>query len=62
MSITITTDVFCDRCSDWVHGTTGPRPDAWTARLSATRMGWSRIKEDGKLKDICPNCNVKEYK
>lgn len=54
VSITVTTDVFCDGpdCADWVHGTTGTRPNAAEARSNARRYGWKRI--DGK--DYCPDC------
>lgn len=52
MSITITTDVFCDECNDWVHGTTGPRSATREARSVARANGW-KCDRDG---DLCPTC------
>ena len=54
MSLTISTDVFCDGedCGDWTPGVTGPRTDARAARKEATRAGW-RITKRG---DLCPAC------
>lgn len=55
MSITISTDVFCDGfedCSQWIEGTTGPRSDAKAARKNAKRYGWKRVRG----KDYCPDC------
>ncbi len=50
MSITITTDVFCDRCPHWAHGTTGPRPAIREARARVKAVGWRHLKGE----DICP--------
>jgi hypothetical protein len=54
MSLTISTDVFCDgdACSQWVEGVTGPRSNAKDARQQALRFGWS-ISRAG---DFCPKC------
>lgn len=54
MSITISTDVFCDGadCSQWVEGVTGPRTRAEDARKEAKRKGWW-ISRHG---DFCPEC------
>lgn len=54
MSICVTTDIFCDgdECSDWVHGTTGPRPNSKDARTSARRAGWLITSRH----DLCPTC------
>ena len=60
MSITITTDVFCDICPNWTFGTTGSRPRARVARRNAKRAGWVRQRRDGKLVDICPLCKNDE--
>ena len=59
MSLTVTTDVFCD-CGDWTHGTVGSRIDAKAARASAKRAGWICTRRDGKLVDVCPKCQGKE--
>jgi len=55
VSITISTDVFCDGsddCSQWIEGTTGPRSDAKAARENAKHYGWKRVRG----KDYCPAC------
>lgn len=54
MSICITTDVFCDRCSCWIHGTTGPRTNATAARKAAKRAGW-KVGLEGAT-DLCAEC------
>jgi hypothetical protein len=60
VSLTITTDVFCDgndegeRCRGWIFGTTGPWSDAKTARSNAAAAGWTRKRVDGKWLDLCP--------
>lgn len=59
MSFTITTDVFCDGCSDWTPGVAGSSPKRGSAWALAKRRGWS--KEKGK--HLCPLCNGRaEYK
>lgn len=58
MSFTITTDVFCDICSDWVHGTVSWRVEKAKAWKTAKFKGW--IKKDGKM--ICPLCTKKQAK
>ena len=57
MSITVTTDVFCDFCDDWVFGTEGPRQNSTEARATAKRHGWERILSySGSYVDVCPKC------
>ena len=56
MSITVTSDVFCDVCSQWVFGYVGPRMSHSKARRRAQGEGWKRIKIGGKLQDVCPDC------
>lgn len=60
MSITVTTDVLCDGigCSQWIHGVTGPRTDARSARNNARRDGWS-VTSRG---DLCPDCRPKKVR
>lgn len=57
MSLTISTDVFCDGagCSQWTHGCTGPRTDAKAARKIAKREGWGTAAG----RDFCPACVAK---
>lgn len=54
MSITVTTDVFCDGCNNWTNGTSGPRTDTKTARTNAHLEGWKRSRANGN--DYCPDC------
>lgn len=59
MSITVTTDVFCDGCPNWFDGgITGSRPDAVEARrVARLHGGYTRERgADGKLRDLCPRC------
>lgn len=56
MSITITTDVFCDICSRWIHGVVGPTSDARAARRVAKTNGWTRRLRNSKMIDVCPDC------
>lgn len=58
MSITITTDVFCDgeNCSAWVFGCCGPRTNAEAARKNAKREGWSITRKG----EFCPECAREE--
>lgn len=56
MSITITTDVFCDMCSEWIHGATGPKPFPKRSRALAFSAGWGRLKRNGRTLDLCPTC------
>jgi hypothetical protein len=52
MSLTISTDVFCDQCSDWTYGPTGPRTNKKLAPAMAKRAGWKITSR----KHLCPRC------
>jgi hypothetical protein len=58
MSITISTDVFCDGedCLNWTQGVTGRRAATWRARDAAKQSGWVHRKG----RDLCPACAKKE--
>jgi hypothetical protein len=58
VSLTITTDVFCDGddCSQWTFGVSGPRSDAKAARTNAKHAGWSITRRG----DFCPECAKQE--
>ena len=57
MSITISTDVFCDNCVVWVEGISGRGfVDKKTARKNAKIQGWISIYRNKKLIDLCPAC------
>lgn len=62
MSVTYSADVFCDKCGDWIHGTTSnePRGIAREALKIAKKEGWSRDVRSTYL-DLCPNC-LKEFR
>jgi len=62
MSITITTDIFCDSCQDWTDGACGGGGMTQTqeARRNAKRKGWVYKKIDGKMVDVCPDCQSKK--
>lgn len=63
MSITVTTDIFCTDCSQWIHGTISNRAKIREARRIAKKEGWNYIKSPymGKMVDVCPECS-KHYK
>jgi hypothetical protein len=57
LSITVTTDVFCDRCVNWVDGLSGVQAFRKEARRIAASQGWVRRRDDkGRLLDLCPDC------
>lgn len=55
MSLTISTDIMCDRCSNWDRDITrtGVRTMAKAARKAAKHRGW-HIGPKGF--DLCPEC------
>lgn len=55
MTITVTTDVFCNNCGTWIHGTTAPAMLAVQARNRAKKSGWTHPKRGV---DFCPDCSV----
>lgn len=61
MSATVTTDIFCDFCSNWEHGCTGPTENRKKARKIVKDKGWIRKRgSDGSMKDVCPACQSGE--
>jgi hypothetical protein len=61
MSITVTTDVFCDNedCSAWEFGYVGNVMNVNAARRRAKSCGWTRKNVMGDLMDLCPECTKK---
>jgi len=53
MSFTVTIDVRCDTCTDWIDGTRGQLTTKREAREAAKRAGWKY--SEGR--DICPQCS-----
>lgn len=60
MVVRVTTDVFCDECGDWVHGTISNEKQAIFARAVAREQGWIVRRRPGRMVDICPRCQEKE--
>lgn len=61
MSIVYSADVFCDGCTDWVHGgvqSDKPTGMARPALAVAKQHGWSRDTQ-GEFVDLCPKCLIK---
>lgn len=63
MSLTVTTDVFCDgldpdgyNCAMWINGAIGSRRMVLEARKNAQRGGWMFVRHNGEWKDLCPAC------
>jgi hypothetical protein len=56
MSIRVITDVFCDKCPNWIHGPVTDRRQARAARYYAAEAGWVSRYEGGRLIDVCPEC------
>ncbi len=54
MSISVTTDVFCNGCNEmcWEWGCTEGRQNIPSARRQVKSIGWSYSKG----KDYCPEC------
>lgn len=57
MGIIVTTDVFCDKCSNWGHHHGGQRSDKKGAMEAAMKDGWTKVKVDGDVDLHCPACN-----
>lgn len=58
MSITVTTDVFCDDCSNWIFGDASHKIRKNYARKIAKKNGWKHFKSPitEKMIDVCPKC------
>jgi hypothetical protein len=60
MSISVTTDVFCDICHDnWISGLTSHTVQSVCARRIARMAGWTRVRVAGRLLDVCPECTAR---
>ncbi len=60
MSLSITTDVFCE-CGDWVRGVSSHKVEGNAARRVAKSRGWERVRHGVRLVDVCPKCLGKPY-
>ncbi len=62
MTILITTNVHCDYCHNWIHGTVWQKPGRQAVRRLAHDMGWIARRSGGgePLLDICPECQERE--
>lgn len=54
MSVTVTTDVFCDGCSRWAHYGCASVAQVAEAQEGARRAGWTFNKA---REAACPECN-----
>jgi hypothetical protein len=57
MSVSVTTDIFCDICHyNWISGLTSHTMQSVRARQIARMAGWTRVRIAGRFLDICPEC------
>lgn len=56
MSLSVTTDVWCDRCGNWTTGVSSYKVEAKQARRNVAVIGWERIKVGYEFQDVCPTC------
>ncbi len=58
MSKVITTEIFCDGCSNWVEGTITSRAAIQQSRALARREGWKFRWNNSRqqYEDVCPEC------
>jgi len=56
MTVTVSTDVFCDYCQAWCHGVVGSRALHREAHAVVARVGWVRRREAHRVVDLCPSC------
>lgn len=60
MSVTITTDVFCDECGRWDHYRCGEKAFVRDAQRAAVRAGW--LVKVTTNECMCPECNGSKAK
>lgn len=46
-------DMACDECGNWVPGTYESTADQ---RKYLHHHGWTTVRREGKLMDLCPHC------
>lgn len=57
MTARLTLDIFCDGCGGWEHA--GGTLDKRAGRAFVQEQyGWKARRIDGKLIDLCPNCEM----
>lgn len=56
--IRVTTDIFCDKCGNWVNVDLGPwEMKRREARRKVRKLGWVvKHPENQKIIDVCPGC------
>lgn len=59
MGILTQYNLSCDKCAWWEEGGTAYRSQIKKMRAVLKQLGWARIRENGKLIDLCPACNEK---
>lgn len=60
MGIVVTTDVFCDKCTNWAHYHGGNKSKKTEALNAALKSGWKLVPADGGEDLICPCCTGAE--
>jgi hypothetical protein len=58
MSITVTTEIFCSWCSNWLEGTVTAHAQIQQSRAIARKDGWAfrwSINRQ-RFEDVCPDC------
>lgn len=55
MSISRQNTIWCDDCNDWEQRSYAVKH----IRAELKRAGWTCVREDGEVKDFCPECSKK---
>ena len=60
MGVTVVTDVFCDKCSNWGNHSCGDKSDKKGALKAVLSVGWKQVTVDGYVELHCPACLGKD--
>lgn len=53
MSVSREVTIWCDECMQWEQRS---EAKVSTIRKELKAPGWTRVRQDGRLKDLCPGC------
>lgn len=55
MSVSTDVTIWCDadECNEWYQGDSGS--NASRIRRTLARRGWTRVRRDGRVLDLCPD-------
>ncbi|MDO8728379.1 MAG: hypothetical protein Q7K26_00640 [bacterium] len=56
MAVTVVTDVFCDKCSNWGNHSCGQKSDKQGALTEVLKAGWEFVTVNGNKELHCPEC------